>query len=224
MKHLRPEATPQQTFYDDLEASIKRACDDAGPDVKAGVTASLAICTKAKQRLHDAIRAANRRHGIDHAERVLVRDLPPDLQALNDQYKYVERRIREIEEVQSRIVVRPDGKTIILPRGHSFAGFTEDGKVISGSTSVEIHTPTEQPDRWKDAAAVSASRAVRLRCQVRQRRGLSGRPRASAARSSVQSGDSGDSDPESEPPRRRGQLRHVSFALTAFLRAMGGAR
>ena len=43
-----------------------------------------------------------------------------------------------------------------------------------------------------------------------------------ATRSSARSGDSGD--PDSEPPRRRGELRHVSLALDAFLREIGGAR
>lgn len=184
---------------DELEAAIKRACDDAGPDIKAAVAASIAICRERHEGLLKRIREANRRYGIGYADRVLVRDLPPDLQALNEQYTYVERRIREIEDVQSRVVVRPDGKTIILPRGHSFGGFSEDGKVISSTTTVVVHHEEPDPDPRKDVAAVSAGRrAVRLRCQVRQRRGSSGRPRGGGRR--LASTSSSDDPDEPGPP------------------------
>jgi phage portal protein BeeE len=58
------------------------------------------------------------------------------------------------------------------------------------------------------------------------RRRLNCRAARSRRRTSSSSTTSGQdpSDPDSEPPRRRGQLRHISFALTAFLHAIGVSR
>jgi len=46
--------------------------------------------------------------------------------------------------------------------------------------------------------------------------------RRTASSSSTSSSDPGD--PEHEPPRRSGELRHISHALAAFLEQLGGAR
>jgi hypothetical protein len=136
MNHPPPEATSPQTYLDELECAIKRARDDAGPDVKAGLAASIAVCEDWKDRLLVTIREANRRYGIRHADLMLVCDAPPELQMLNRLYQQIGWRIDDVREVQSRVVVRPDGETVVLPPGHTFAGFSEDGKVISGHMTV----------------------------------------------------------------------------------------
>jgi hypothetical protein len=135
LKHPPPEATSQQTHLEEL----------------------LESAVKAKQRLLKTIRKANRRHGLRYDDRVLVCYLPPALQALNRQYRHLEWRIDQLrEEVQSRVVVRPDGETIVLPPGHSFAGFSEDGKVVSCTGGVVYDDGYEAAEHARHVARRAA--------------------------------------------------------------------
>jgi hypothetical protein len=194
------DATSHETFRAELESAIKQACDDAGADVRAGLRAALDVCRDRLESVHDQIRESNRRHGVEHPERTLVRNLPPELQELNARHREIRHRIKNIEEVLERVVVRPDGKTIILPRGHQFAGFSEDGKVISGHMTVVHHE-----DRRRSALAVARP------AQRRTRGYRPGATRRTASSSTTSSSDPPDS--ESEPPGRRGELRHISDVL-----------
>jgi hypothetical protein len=173
-----------------LESAIKRACDHAEPDIRAGLLAAIDVCRDRLQTVHAQIREANRRYGIEHPERTLVRDLPPEPQELNERYRHVRRRINDIEEVLERLVIRPDGKQIVLPRGHTFGGFSEDGKVITGHMTLVHHE-----DRRRAARTVARPGQRRTR---ERRPGASRRAASSSTTASADPGD--DSDSESPAP------------------------
>jgi hypothetical protein len=59
---------------------------------------------------------------------------------------------------------------------------------------------------------------------IRPARRQSRRSQAVRSSSSPTRGDPDDGDPDGEPPRRRGELVHISVALTALLEEIGGAR
>jgi hypothetical protein len=119
-----------------------------------------------------------------------------------------ERLFARIDEIRhGQLIELPNGESFRLPLGHRFQDFTPDGKVISTRTSVEIHTPTEQSHRWKAAAVVSAgratTRAAKGRCQIRQRRGSSGRPRMRRTARRAAGTRAGPDDGPGEPPGSR---------------------
>jgi hypothetical protein len=241
-KHPPPEPTPEQAFLENLSRQ-------------------LAAAVEAKERLLKTIRKANRRYGIRHADLMLVCDLPEELQALNRQYRNLEWRIDVIREEQKRVIVRPDGEITLLPHGHTFAGFSENGGVISSCTTVvhdEAAEAAEHARHTEQRAAIieqygseeaysehAREETERMRAATRQafrrernrrdRGHLPDPPRSSprhrarerrpgstrrGAASSTSSGvDPGD-DSDSEPPRRRGQLRHISLPLAAEMRRL----
>ncbi len=206
-------------WLDGWDAEVERTRAEAhrthGPRAALdAVDALIAERDHELQALGNAVlRAARERAGTD-AFPVFTDDEQLKLNRLRWQRIQLKATARRVQDNRDRLVEPPDGDPYLLPAGHTFAGFGRDGQVMSGSSSVEIHTPTEQPDRWATAAKVAGNR-VRLRSHVRQRRGSCGRPRAASRRvlSSTRAGPS-DDDGSGEPPPPQRPGRYLYAVLT----------
>jgi hypothetical protein len=179
----------------------------------------------------------------------LRRTWTPEKARLNEQIAELDWQIRQWDHVAGDVAGYAANEALgwMIQPDDTPAKVTANGTVISSyggvryeeddGTIVDTFTRSDQWHREHRRHVREFGdrvRTERLHNARRHRRAPAPRPRVvavirprerRAAASSTTSGtDPGDSASDSEPPSRRGDLRHVSFALTAFLQAIGGTR
>jgi hypothetical protein len=223
--HPPPEATSQQAFLDDPHRrAIQRRIADDGFRGAVGHLRSLKFTGSAEdlaivEELIDWLEAVDIGSLGPRAEETLLTFAETyDAACEAEAAKFPARAIAFVWDVTIKMLLAAKTRHEI-----------ETGQIDTSERRMsreEFHHKHIAP-LYAEARRVERSlrghRRVPQRHTGRRTRGCTRARRTGARRAAGVRSGSDPGDPDSEPPRRRGNLRHVSIPLAAFLRGTGGA-